>query len=159
MVIGQMSFVQMRREKEELKEESAHKPYKMQTEKLTKDEKSLLLFLETRQVDYGGRVNLQHMNDEDMEIAERWNKEGFIGFGRIVIRNHNSDGTHWCRLSKEAFEVAHELRKERAERMWLNRTWLGTKESMEMNGSPHLSGMNQIKEPNKLLFIPQEEFT
>ena len=40
---------------------------------LSKDEKSLLLFLETRAVDYGGRVNVQHMNLEDMEIAKRWN--------------------------------------------------------------------------------------
>ena len=131
----------------------------MNREEMTKDEKSLLLFLETRQVDYGGRVNLQHMNDDDMEIAERWNKEGFVGFGRIVRRNHNSDGTHWCRLSKEAFKIAHEIRIERAERMWQNKTWLGTKESREMHGDPHLSGMNHIEEPNKLLYIPEGEYT
>ena len=119
----------------------------MNKKEMTKDEKSLLLSLETRQVDYGGRVNLQHMNDEDADIAEKWKKEKFIGFGRIVIRNHNSDGSHWCRLSKEAFKMAHKLRLERANRMWKNKTWLSTEESREMHGDPHSSGMNN---PNKL---------
>ena len=118
----------------------------MKMKELTKDEKSLLLFLETRQVDYGGRVNLAHMNNEDMEIAERWNKEKFIGFGRIVMRNHNSDGTHWCKLSEEAFKIAHNLRRERAKRMWERKTWISTEDNMKLNGNPHLSGMNN---PNK----------
>ena len=114
----------------------------MKIKDMSKDEKSLILFLETRQVDYGGRVNTQHMNSDDMEIASRWDKKGFIGFGRIVMRNHNSDGTHWCKLSEEAFQLAHELRRERAGRMWLNKTWLSTKESKEMHGDPHLSELN-----------------
>lgn len=114
----------------------------MEISGMSKDERSLLLFLETRQVDYGGRVNLQHMNQIDMAIAEKWNEEGFIGFGRIVIRNHNSDGTHWCKLSEEAFKLAHEERINRANRMWENRTWLSTEDSREMHGHPHLNGMN-----------------
>ena len=114
----------------------------MKIKDMSRDEKSLLLFLETRQVDYGGRVNLQHMNNIDTEISERWNKEEFVGFGRIVMRNHNSDGTHWCKLSEEAFKLAHKLRRERADRMWQNKTWLSTNESKEMHGDPHLSGMN-----------------
>ena len=109
---------------------------------MTKDEKSLLLFLETRQVDYGGRVNIQHMNKTDMKIGERWNKQGFVGFGKIVMRNHNSDGTHWCKLSDDAFKVAVKLRRERADRMWQNKTWLSTEENREMHGHPHTSGMN-----------------
>jgi hypothetical protein len=120
----------------------------IKAQELTKDQKSLLLFLETRQVDYGGRVNATHMNNEDMKIAEKWNEEGFVLFGRIVIRNHNSDGAHWCKLSNEAFEMAHKLRIERADRMWLNKTWLSTEESKEMHGDPHLSGINseEVKE-------------
>ncbi len=113
---------------------------------MSKDERSLLLFLETRQVDYGGRVNLAHMNGDDIEIAERWNKEEFIFFGRIVMRNHNSDGTNWCKLSDEAWKLAHKERKARAKRMWEKRTWLSTKDSMEMHGSPHTSGLNAPKE-------------
>ena len=109
---------------------------------MTKDERSLLLFLETRAVDYGGRVNLVHMNKEDMEIAEKWNKEVFIEFGRIVARNINSDGSSWCKLSEEAFKLAHKERKARAKRMWQNRTWLSTKDSMSMHGNPHCSNLN-----------------
>jgi len=112
---------------------------------MSRDERSLLLFLETRAVDYGGRVNLQHMNEEDMKITDIWNKEGFIEFGRIVIRNHNSDGTNWCKLSNEAFKLAHEERLERANRMWTNKTWLSTKESKEMHGNSHCSGLNNPK--------------
>lgn len=111
-------------------------------ERMSKDEKSLLLFLETRAVDYGGRVNLAHMNEGDIKIAEKWNKDGLIEFGRIVIRNCNSDGTHWVKLSVNAFSIAHELRLQRANRMWENRTWLSTKDNIEINGNPHLSGMN-----------------
>ncbi|KKM17129.1 hypothetical protein LCGC14_1678950 [marine sediment metagenome] len=115
---------------------------------MSKDERSLLLFLETRYVDYGGRVNLQHMNLEDMDIVEKWNKEKFIFFGRIVMRNHNSDGTNWCKLSQEAWKLAHEERKARAKRMWENKTWLSTKESRKMHGNPHLSGLNKKEEPS-----------
>lgn len=38
---------------------------------LTKQELSLLLFLETRAVDYGGRVDTRHMNMDDMTTANR----------------------------------------------------------------------------------------
>ncbi|KKN69639.1 hypothetical protein LCGC14_0439420 [marine sediment metagenome] len=121
---------------------------------MSKDEKSLLLFLETRAVDYGGRVNLQHMNDEDMDITKGWNKRGFIGFGRIVIRCHNSDGTHWVRLSEEAWKLAHKERKARSKRMFENRTWISTEESREVNGCPYLSEMNN---PNKEEISPWAE--
>lgn len=129
----------------------------MKIKDMTRDEKSLLLFLETRQVDYGGRVNTQHMNSDDMEIATKWNKSGFVGFGRIVIRNHNSDGTNWCKLSQEAFKIAHKLRKERADRMWQNKTWLSTEESREMHGDPHLNRMNAPEQIKQQLHIAERQ--
>lgn len=101
---------------------------------MSKDERSLLLFLETRVVDYGGRVNTQHMNNDDIKLAKNWNEEKFIQFGRIVIRHHNSDGTHYCRFSDEAWKLAHEERKARASRMLENRTWLSVKENIEHHG-------------------------
>ncbi len=119
----------------------------MKLTEMSKDERSLLLFLETRAVDYGGRVKIDHMNSEDMQIAERWNKEKFLGFGRIVLRNHNSDGTHWVRLSAEAWKIAHKERRARNQRLFENRTWLSTKENKEFNGHPHLSGMNSEEAP------------
>ena len=121
---------------------------------MTKDERSLLLFLEARADDYGGRVNIQHMNAQNMILAEKWSKEGFLGFGRIVIRNHNLDGTHWVKLSDEAWKLAHEERRNRNRRMWDNKTFLGTKESSEMYGSPHTSGMNALK--GEFLFVEKQ---
>ncbi len=115
----------------------------MKREAFSKDELSLLLFLETRAVDFGGRVDIRHMNSDDIEIAKKWNESEFLEFGRIVMRNHNSDGTHWCKLTSLAFELAHRERIARSQRMWENRRWIGTKESKEINGCPHLSGMNK----------------
>ena len=59
-----------------------------------------------------------------------------------MLRNHNSDGTHWCRLSDEAWALAHAERRARHERMRLKRNWISTEENIEVNGSPHLSGLN-----------------
>ncbi len=114
--------------------------------KMSKDERSLLLFLETRAVDYGGRVNAKHMNADDFKIAEQWTKEGFICFGRIKFKhinslqvleqaqNNNSDGANSVVLSKEAWKLAHAERKERFKRLWLKRTWITTKENIDMHG-------------------------
>lgn len=115
----------------------------MQLEKMTKDEKSLLLYLETRVVDYGGRVNTIHMNRDDMKIAEKWNKSKFVRFGRIVMRHHNSDGTHWCILSDEAWKLVHQERKNRHARLWLSKNWLSTEDNSKVYGHPHFSGMNE----------------
>ncbi len=124
---------------------------------MSRDEKSLLLFLETRQVDYGGRVNLVHMNKEDIDIAKKWNDKGFIGFGRIVARNINSDGSSWCKLSDEVWKLAHKERKARAKRRWENRTWVSTKDSMEVHGHPHISGLNKKGKPAEMVFYPTEQ--
>jgi len=109
---------------------------------MTKDERGLLLYLESRAVDYGGRVDQRMMNADDFKIAEKWDSENFISFGRIVFRNINSQGANWVKLSEEALDLAHEERKERAKRMWENRTWISTDDSRELNGDPHFSGLN-----------------
>ena len=114
----------------------------MKTKDLDREEQSLLLFLETRAVDYGGRVNGVHMNEGDFKIVERWNKEGFIGFGRIVARHANNDGCHWVKLTDESLKLAHELRIERMKRMWKNKSYITTEDNIEMHGHPHLSGLN-----------------
>ena len=81
---------------------------------LTKDERSLLLFLESRATDQGGRVKTAHMNAADMTIAEGWHREGFVGFGRIASEDLSEFGTHWCSLSDEAWALAAAERKARA---------------------------------------------
>ncbi len=101
---------------------------------MSNDERSLLLFLETRAVDYGGRVNTKHMNKEDFSIAKTWDKEKFISFCRIVLRDVNKDGTHGVKLSEEAWNLAHKERRARFERLWARRNWITTKENIEVNG-------------------------
>lgn len=117
----------------------------MKLEEMSKDEKSLLLFLETRAVDYGGRINIKHMNQDDMDITKKWDNFKFIRFGRIVLRHHNGDGTHWCKLSEEAWALAHQERRARQKRLWEKRSWISTDESMQINGDPHFSGMNSLE--------------
>lgn len=86
----------------------------MKLDDMDRDEKSLLLYLETRAVDYGGRVDTLHMNREDMAIAKRWNKDGFLKFGRIKFHDITRKGTtHWCELSEEAWDLAHQERRAR----------------------------------------------
>jgi hypothetical protein len=97
-------------------------------EEMTRDEKSLLLFLETCAVDLNGRVDVKHMNDEDMEIAKRWNSEKFIQFGRICSEDINSQGSHWCKLTINAFMDAHRLRLDRAHQGFTNKRYKTTEE-------------------------------
>lgn len=97
-------------------------------ENMTKDEQSLLLFLETCAVDKAGRVNIVHMNDADMEIARQWNEDHFIGFGRMAMEYVTDKGSHWCRLSDEAWVLVSAERKARADRLWGKRSWNTTEE-------------------------------
>lgn len=99
---------------------------------MTNDERSLLLYLETRAVGYGGLVAPRHMNAEDFCIAKKWDKEGFIGFGRLVSESCNyTTCSHWVTLSEEAWELAHKERRARQKRLYDIRTWTTTKEKRE----------------------------
>lgn len=89
---------------------------------MTSDERSLLLYLETRAVDHGGIVDTIHMNKEDMDIAKKWDKEGFVKFGRIKFHSITSAGTYWCELSDEAWQLAHAERKAKCARIMSRQT-------------------------------------
>jgi hypothetical protein len=95
---------------------------------MTKAEISVLLYLETRAVDYGGRVAGPHMNQEDLDIAKRWAGKGFIRFGRICMEHINREGCYWVELTDAAWEVAHKERRAKAGRMFANRKYLTTEE-------------------------------
>ena len=102
-------------------------------ESMSKDERSLLLYFESRAVDNGGKIDAFHMNREDFIIAERWNEEDFVGFGRICMNDILSQkGTHWCHLSDKAFALAHEERKARAYRVWQKKNFTTTAELREV---------------------------
>lgn len=98
---------------------------------MSRDERTLLLYLETRAVDHGGAVDTHRMNGDDMTTAKEWAESGFIGFGRIVFRDAKSlpDGvSHWVELSERAWQLAHLERRNRAKRMSDKRTWRKTSE-------------------------------
>ena len=98
---------------------------------MTRDELSLLLYLETRAVDHRGAIDPRHMNDEDFAIAERWNKSGYVAFCRILAADCTEVRTHLCRLSEAAWADAHAERRARAERLWAGRSWMTTEEARE----------------------------
>ena len=90
---------------------------------MTRDERSLLLYLETCAVDRSGRVDGRHMNAEDFEIARRWNETGFLFFRRrraklsIGAASVNAAAlTHVVKLGDTAWAEVSRLRRERAER-------------------------------------------
>ncbi len=92
---------------------------------LTNDEKSLLLFFECAYVDYGGKLNTAHINNDDRKIIQKWKQENFITFDRLYSKSIGTDGkTHAVSLSENAFNLAHEERKARAKRVFEKRTWL-----------------------------------
>ena len=95
---------------------------------MNRDELSLLLYFESCAVDYGGRVNQLRMNAQDFEIAEKWNEDGFIEFGRIKIADHNRDGGYWVRMTESAWTAAHVERRDRAARMLIQKRYRRTKD-------------------------------
>ena len=97
---------------------------------MTKDELSLLLFLETCHVDQGGLVDVRHMNEDDMKIAQQWHEDHYIEFGRIYSKDleKTNPKTHWVTLSEGAFKDAHLERVARAQRLHKKRSWLKSTE-------------------------------
>lgn len=85
---------------------------------MNKDERSLLLYIESVSVDYGGLVNRLRINDDDREILRRWDKEGFISYCRLssenVVMPIDKNDSSIVFLSDEAWELAHEERRARS---------------------------------------------
>lgn len=100
---------------------------------LTTDEKSLLLFFEDCAVNKSGRVDAKKMNEEDLAIAQSWDASGFAEFGRITLNGASAYGANWCKLSDDAWTLAAQERKARANRLWKNRSWQTTKEKREQS--------------------------
>jgi hypothetical protein len=95
---------------------------------LTKDEKLLLLFAECACVDHGGIYQSERLNDDDRAILKKWQLEGFCEHGRVASEHLTPTRKVWLRLSDEAMRLAHELRMERATRIWGKRNWISTDE-------------------------------
>lgn len=98
-------------------------------EQMTRQQRSLLLYLETRAVDSHGRVDVQHMNADDMAQARAWAGCSFIGFGRIVHAHATSSGTYWVQFTDAAWDAAHTLRRLRGMHGWEQRRYETTDEA------------------------------
>jgi hypothetical protein len=90
---------------------------------MTSAEESLLLYLDTRAVDHGGRITDENLNNEDRAIARQWAVEGYIGYGRIKMAYCQPGKTTWVRLSPKAHDDAAKLRRARAVRGWNGRNY------------------------------------
>lgn len=88
--------------------------------KLTRDERSILLYLETCCVDHGGLCEGIRMNDTDFACIQVLKAEGVIEhFGRLPMKliKEISEPTrnHFCILTELGFDLAHAARRARAE--------------------------------------------
>lgn len=96
---------------------------------MTRNELTLLLYLETCAVDYGGKVEARRMNEAEFEIVEGWKATGFVQFGRVYAREIQRakalritrQETHWVVLSEAAWQAAHTERRARCARMMKDR--------------------------------------
>jgi hypothetical protein len=72
-------------------------------------------------VDYGGLVNNQRINEEDIKTLKRWDEQGFIFYSRLTWDSvqllYDKNNTDIVYLSEEAWKLAHEERRERSMRM------------------------------------------
>ncbi|WP_029066532.1 hypothetical protein [Labrenzia sp. DG1229] len=100
---------------------------------MTRDEINLLLYFETCAVDHGGLVRESAMNCDDQAIAEAWSENSYAMYERVQAADHKPGGAsarnHVVTLSNQAFEDAHRLRRERADRQFKNRTRLTVAEA------------------------------
>jgi hypothetical protein len=95
-----------------------------ESEELPKMEASLLLYLETCLTDQYGRVEGRRINSPEIDILGRWTMSEFISFGSLsdeAIERLSGIPkkvyTHYIRFSDSAWKIAHELRRERSDRM------------------------------------------
>lgn len=96
----------------------------MELEDMTRDEISLLLYLESCAVDQGGLIGAEHMNTADFKIAKQWSEDGFLNFGRVYSKDaFNLGKSHYCELTDEAHELAAQARKAKAVRTFEKRDW------------------------------------
>ena len=89
---------------------------------LTKDEESILLYLETCLVDQRGKVEGKRMNQIDLDIIEKWKEQNILDFGRLPFaeiekrKGYAYCPTHWVQFTSSAWEMALRARRKRAER-------------------------------------------
>lgn len=81
---------------------------------LTFKEQSLLLYIETCAVDYGGHLDSRRINDEELNLLHKWQERGYIYLEHINVSDYNNIMVD---LSEEAWLDAHRYRRVRYSRM------------------------------------------
>lgn len=90
------------------------------SENLTRTEKSLLMYVETRIVDHDGLLGDQHLNTEDRIALHSLQYEAdFLRSGRVpseYLAQASRFGkcSTWAHLTEKGWEAVHRLRRERA---------------------------------------------
>jgi len=88
---------------------------------LTKTERSILAYAETCLVDYGGLLEGKRMNQDDIDALKKFQDAGILTFGRIPFHTVETLGrmgrhpTHWITFTDAAWELAHAIRRLRAQ--------------------------------------------
>lgn len=90
---------------------------------LTRDERSILLYAETRVVDAGGLLVGARMNADDIAALKKFQDLGILECGRIpwrvigglVHEGPNLEYTHWVTFKEGAWRLVNALRRMRAE--------------------------------------------
>lgn len=110
--------------------------YMITLENMTRDEKSLMLYLETCAVDNVGRIKDAHLNEEDESILYRWDVAGLIQIGRVCSKDVSRVSYRWVMLSSTLWDLAHQERRARAKRLWENRSYQTAHEHRENTQTP-----------------------
>lgn len=82
--------------------------------KMSRDERSLILYFEAVAVDSDGMIDCRKMNAIDFSIVTRWNDSGLIAFKRRKFSDIAASRTNHVVLSEEAWVIAHSIRRSRA---------------------------------------------
>lgn len=87
---------------------------------LTRAHKSVLLYIESCLVDYGGLLDSDRMNKADHDSIAELEAAGFVVVKRVPAKLLGKfigrKVTHYAELTETGWALAHEQRKERAQR-------------------------------------------
>ena len=94
---------------------------------LTKTERSILAYAECCLVDYGGLLEGRRMNEDDIAALRKFQDAGILTFGRIPFHTMETlvrvdrHPTHWITFTDAAWDLAHAVRRLRAQVDSVNR--------------------------------------
>jgi hypothetical protein len=86
-------------------------------ETVTRDQRNVLLYVESCAVDYGGLLDNQYMNTADHDALKELAELGILTYGRIpgkLLGTFARSVTLWCDLTEAGWTLAHQLRRARA---------------------------------------------